>query len=180
MSNNELVVRVARTYDKTVGQSLSTIDEFEKFVHDGKAFSAEASITLTAGAIGYIIGTTGDKNVHMKNRQIFESSTAALNSLVELYEDATPSGVAVNVETFNENRNSANTAEFVIDTGRTAAGGTKLPKTNNLVSVNNQATSQSQDGEYIMKKNIVYAIKVTNNGAQTATLTFQWGWYEVE
>lgn len=178
MFPNELLSRLLRALGDPARKSVTIIDQLERFTHDGNAFYTEVLVTIASGATTNLVSTIGANSVCMRNRFAQTVSSAGVDSIIELYEGVTTTGVPTAIPVFNLNRNSLTLPTFSHATGLSFADGTKLPSTLRLVSENKSSSSVSENTEYIMKKNTKYGLKITNNGAQSATILFRWYFYE--
>ena len=169
----------------TAIDAIKTIDIDTEDIYRGNKFWAGTTITVgatTADNTVYILGIVSASITLMHDRSIQSISTAAVSLQIDLYEDVATVTNSANLTSFCMNRNlSSATGTFTLNDAPAAitAAGTLMPSTNLLRSTTNFVSSVSINYNYEMKSNTKYALKVVNNGAATATLTFLWTWSEL-
>lgn len=150
----------------------------------GHRFSTEVDVTLPSEGTIYVLGITGNKIIEMYARGAFARTegVAGIDFKIELYEGVTTTTAIGNETTFNDNRTSDNEANFAIHSSPvTPTGGTKLPRTAEVATENKVISiAVTTDGEYIMKPNTKYSLKITNNISSEVLITLKWIWDEKE
>ena len=168
------------TLETTTG-ALRSIDNDHAYIHEGKLFSATHKVTLTAGSSIYISFTTPntDKVVHYRPASL---TTSADNVTTLFFEGGTFTGGST-LATVNRNRKSLTTAEVLINTGVTSTLDGTLLYTSFLgggvgVGQSRGGGELAENQEWVLKKNTVYLIKLTNGSSSSNTLCLGVRWYE--
>ena len=161
--------------------AVRNIDNDHAYIHEGKLFSATYKATLTAGSSIYISFTTPntDKVVHYRPASL---TTSADNVTSLFFEGGTFTGGSPLIAV-NRNRNSLSTAEVLINTGVTSTLDGTLLHTGFLgggvgVGQSRSGGELGETQEWVLKKNTVYLIKLTNGSTSSNTLCLGGRWYE--
>ncbi|MFZ2783839.1 MAG: hypothetical protein WAZ36_05520 [Sediminibacterium sp.] len=166
-----------------LSDSIKIIDINIENIFSGNKFWAGTSVDIgatTADKTAYILGIVSAVHTFMGARSIQAISSAAISLQIDLYEDVATVTNSGNMTSYCMNRNLTSVGTFTFNNAPATitAAGTLMPSTNILKSSINFASSVASDYRYIMKNNTKYALKITNNGVATATLTFFWTWTE--
>lgn len=156
-----------------------------QFLYYGTVFSSHAEITLSGNATLYLQGKTGTSRiVHFTNTSFAHNGT---DITFEIYENSvfTANGT-IQVAAINHNRESTVTAQFTAYTNPPVptSDGTLLTKerifgSSGGVGQSVSAAALSTAGtEFMFKRNIDYALKVTNNTTASTTFIAHWDWFE--
>lgn len=157
---------------------LVNIERIHQLVHEGRLFQLSGEFTLAAAGTAYFLGITDSKTVHFTNGAITSTGTP-LNII--FYEDATVSANGTQVFGLNKNRNSATTPTLLTYSGPTVTGvGTPIEYGMVTTAPGNAGGDASLfASEWVLDNASNYLISITNNDAQTATIDYNFLWYEV-
>ena len=166
---------------ETFTGALRNIDNDHAYIHEGKLFSASYKVTLTAGTSSYISFVTPntERVIHYRPASI---ATSADKLSYFLYESGTFTGGSV-LSIVNRNRRSITVAETVIKTGVTSTLDGTLLYTGFVgggsgVGQSRSGSETGESQEWVLKKNTVYLIKLTNGSSSSNEICLGLGWYE--
>ena len=161
--------------------TLQTIDYSHHEIHAGSHFTyTEYDGDLDNLAVIEILITTPDTT---KWAHMIAAITGALSTTVEFYETCTHTAGAAKTA-YNNNRNSAtaNTTTLAVSNDDNADG-TPIYSVQFGISTGGGASGVSgggslrADGEYMLKQNTKYLLRVTSN-ADNNVVSVMLGWYE--
>ncbi len=159
--------------------SLRVIQEEHGNVHDGHAYIAFLTTTLTPANLNNFSIMTGVKPIHLEWEVMSDQAMT-----VSILESPTILGGSPFTAIYNKNRGSSNVTACTILNGGTASGGTLIyniqartvaPPTTPIVLGGGPRSLY----ELILASNTQYNYQVFNNGAATANITIQLHWYEL-
>lgn len=163
------------------GYFLSTVDSTTQHIHDGDAYDVSASGTLTAGAGIIALGRTNGKSVHFHGFRVTANQGPVL---IEFFEAPTVTDAGTQISTPNRNRQSDKTPTMNVYSGTTvSANGTKLFERSILQSgggAHEQGGDSADAGEWDLKLNTDYIIKITNQAASSTAWSASFFWYELD
>lgn len=174
----------ANGYWRPLGSSysdgaLSIIDYEHHKIHEGRHFSSERSFTLASAAVASYVIQAPASSTDLYTHVIFILDGSAITQF-DLYEgsDLAPATAAT---AFNNNRNSAITAQTAIYSSANASGtvGTLLASYKGGSATNqarSAAISQAIE-ERILKKDTQYHLKITSGSADNF-VNVKILWYE--
>lgn len=161
--------------------AVRNIDNDHAYIHEGKLFYSSYKVTLTAGSSSYIALTTPntDKVIHYRPVSI---TTSADKLTFLLYEAGTFTGGS-DLIAINRNRKINVVAGTTVKTAVTSTLDGTLLYTGFIGG--GTGTGQSRSGadmgeskEWVLKKNTVYLIKLTNGSSSSNEICLGLGWYE--
>lgn len=154
------------------------IDRLHQLVHEGRIFQLSGEFTLAAAGTAYFLGITDSSIVHFTAGEITSTGTP-INII--FYEDATVSANGTQVFGLNKNRNSVATPTLLTYSGPTVTGvGTPMEYGMVTTAPGNAGGDASLfSSEFILDNASNYLISITNNDSQTATIDYNFLWYEV-
>lgn len=166
---------------ETLTGAVRNIDNDHAYIHGGKLFSASYKVTLTAGATSYIalITPNTSKVIHYRPVSIVTSA----DKLTFLFYEAGTFTGGSDLTATNRNRRTSTVAESIVKTGVTSTLDGTLLYTGFIGGGTGvgQARSGAEMGEakeWVLKKNTVYLIKLTNGSASSNEICLGLGWYE--
>ena len=163
---------------------IAVYNEQQEAIHNGRAFSYDSEGTIAAGESVYLLGVTGDYQVHFDTLSgLFEAGGIR----VGLYSAPTVTSNGTEHTPVNMNFASSNVSSMALYSGPTVTdiGTFKaqmfLPATG--VGVNIQPTVGGIAGGRVLAANTSYIIKIENTldtGTTDFGLTFEWHESDVE
>lgn len=159
---------------------LNTKTLYEKSLKDGDVYVTSETYTLPGSSTIYIIGVTNEKNISMYQRRISVTSQFDIHFDIILYEDGNFTGGTL-INNFNKNRNNIDNSTFDIYSNPTTidlTGATLLPFSNELKGDKRASLASSEFADYVMKKDTIYILEVTNQNPQAIEAVFTWNWIE--
>lgn len=149
-----------------------------KEIHEGNSFSYRDVITLGAAGVQDYLITTPNTTTWAHFGYEFEGQSEVL---LDFYEGTDKSGVALQSNVFDRNRNTHNAATTTIHKG--TSGGT-VDGTLILSRVSGSATGAGKGGaqvgegqERVLKQNTKYIFRLTSAGASNK-ISLRLSWYE--
>lgn len=172
------MIRESLLTDPTNG--MYVVDELSNAVHNGNAFAVNASGTITTGASVYLLGKTGDKEVHFDH---FHISVSKGLFAIDLYENPTITADGTPIVALNRKRNSANTPTMSTFSGSTITdNGTLLEEIiiydTGGVGSNEQQGSGNVDADWILAPNTNYLFVLKNNDSTSTNFSGHFIWAE--
>ena len=152
---------------------------YEFNLEEGNIFVTSDEYTIGAGNTIYITGISQNDSISMYKRVVRAFSFQDIDVDIKLYENGTQYSTTP-IETFNKNRNSDKNSTFTIyqsnNNTSSITGATELPFANKLKGDKDVVVSSLDTADYIMKKNTVYILEITNNAPQSVNLILYWNW----
>lgn len=114
----------------------------------------------------WIVGVVGDDRIAVISRfiNVYDDLNVAFDVTLEIFEGVTVSALGTPMQTFNSDRNSDDTIDINLYYGATVTNeGTGIPRKVRLKGDTKQVFLNTLTVPYIMKKNTIYGIKITNN-----------------
>jgi len=161
----------------TTHHGLVITDALHHMIHKGQIFQLSGQFTLAAAATTYFMGVTDTLTVHFQAGEIVSTGSPMT---ITFYEGATTSANGTQVFGLNKNRNSAGTPTLLTYSGPTVTDpGTEL-EWGLLSPGSGNAGGQASlfETEWVLVGSTKYLISITNNDAQTATVNYNFLWYE--
>lgn len=156
-----------------------------QFLYFGTVFTSHAEVTLSGNATMYLQGKIGnDRLIHFTSVDFNHNGT---DVTFEIYENPTFTADGTTpISAINHNRESAMTAQFTTysDPPTPTVAGTLITKdrifgASGGVGQSVAAASLSSSGiEFLFKRGVDYALKVTNNTTASTTFLAHWEWFE--
>jgi hypothetical protein len=156
--------------------SLKTVDRSHSAVHEGVSFTFSGSATniATAGVVRFL-GRTGDVTAHLWSFFI-KADQAPMT--IEFFEAPTVSDPGTAQTPLNRNRQSTTAPTLQVYVNPTvSADGTRL-LIDNIFGEQKTVTSETLEGEWLLKKNTDYMFKITNLSNQAAAINAGFNWLE--
>jgi hypothetical protein len=163
-----------------VTQAFRTIEVEHNNIHEGVFFEYPIIGSLpAAGTFVFSLKTPAEEYVHYRNEKLACSGDKLS---IALQEGATLTG-GTTVSAINHNRVSSKVSSMIVKVDATLTtagttisigyigGGTGVGGTRG-------GGETSQSNEYVLKRDTVYAVIVTNNSAATNTIVLSPQWYE--
>lgn len=154
-----------------------------QFIFAGQAYNMQYKFTVAQGASVEIeIITPADFLIHITNKY---ASTSSDEIDIELIEDpATVTDGTTAIPSFNMDRRSAKTSALQIYSDPTAiTGGTVieslyLPGFGGLLPTLSNGQVGQGLSERVLRPSTKYIFRATNNGTASATIQYNWFWYQ--
>ncbi len=149
-------------------------------IHDGVAYSAALVFDLVAAGVSYMeMVTPVTGYVHFRPETIETSGPLILAQLIEAPTLTTGSTAVVPL---NRRRlGTPNVSSLVLKSDPTAVSGGAIIDQTLVGGTSGKSAgggSASNNAEWVLKQDTVYAVKVTNSGTETATINIKAVWYE--
>lgn len=156
--------------------SLKVVGREHSAVHEGLSFNYSASASgIATNAVVRFLGRTGDITSHLWS---FFVSVDQAPMIVEFFEAPTVTADGTAQTALNRNRQSTATPLMQVFANPTvSADGTKLFESR-IFGDQKTVTSETLEGEWLLKKNTDYMFKITNLSNQTANLNAGFNWLE--
>jgi len=162
-------------YDETT-RALITYPYSHVEIHQGNHYLVGRTIDLTNSQVFDILLVTPNTT---KWSHFIEAFASEAESNVKLYEGTTTSADGTSIPSFNNNRNSANTAAMLVYHTPTITGIGTLLTEKNMGAGKAQGGSLSRgDKELILKQNTKYLVRITNNTTSNNWFNYDFEWYE--
>lgn len=149
------------------------------YIHDGYGFETSISLTVAAGATGYVLLITGSSTRYIHLRDYALEATGAPATII-FYEGAAVSANGAPVSVINLNRSSTNTSIGTVYSGPTVTGtGTQLVKS--IITGNKQDGGFGRSAapkEIVLAASTNYLWAITNSTAGSVDFVLRPFWVE--
>lgn len=158
---------------------VESISSTTALIHAGKCFDVSTHGTILTTASAYLLCKTGDIVVHFHNINVVASQG---NMLISFYEAPTVTANGTLKDTPNRNCISTNISQSKVYEAPTVTVDGTLKGSNLIVPSTTLAGAQQggEEGEWVLKPNTDYIIKLTNQAASTTTYNASFFYYETE
>lgn len=141
------------------------IDEEHHEIHCGDSYSVSRSVDLANGASDDILVIVPNEQGTGQNQKLYHLLISYLTELEThyyLYEGPTVTGNGTQLTAYNRNRNSLNTTGLTFYFGPTVTGTGTLIKERHHGSGRSSGSDTRDAGEWVLKNNTSYLIRLTN------------------
>lgn len=153
------------------------------YIHEGKLFVALTKNTLSAGTSRYIsiVTPSNGKYIHYRNERVQSSADKVT---IELFEDATVTAETGTEKTpINHSRISSNVSTVLVRDGVTVTNDGTLINQSFISGGTGAGQARSgeetsQENEFVLKRNTVYVVKITNGSTGDNIIQCSPLWYE--
>ena len=177
-TRSEIMTRELEKFDP-YSASVTVIDENHRMIHDGAYFElwrADATLGI-GGVVDLLLAVPALTFPHLQDITL-EASDAPV--VLEMYEDTVTSADGTALPVFNKNRNSSNTPDTVVSVAPTITGvGTQIKRAAITSPAGSSIVfSQTKSGEWVLKPDTKYLVRVTNNSGAVIDFNITIGFYE--
>lgn len=163
--------------DKT--GSMATVNELQNAIHDGNAYSFDMDGTINASSSVYMLGITGDKQIHF---DLFSASFAKGGIRLWLYEApvTTANGVAQTSVNMNFASIKNSTMQLFSSPTITSNGTKKATEFFHLTGVGANVLSASGEiaGGRVLKQNTKYLFRIENTDTSSCQYGVNFEWHD--
>lgn len=155
---------------------MQVIQPSSALINKGHGYEVSGYTSIPSGSSFVFLGITSVIDVHLYD-VLLTTSNAPI--VIELIENPIIVDYGINSESFNKNRNSKPKSLTNVYTGATINGG-------DIISVRQIVETQGQSqvrnagiiGEWVLKNNTPYAIKITNNYNNIVNISASFTFFE--
>lgn len=171
-----LAVTLATDHYDEKTRAVNTVDISHNKIHAEDHYFVKNYIDLSNAQVYDILFVTPNTTKH---GHIVYSFSSELEATIQVYEATTTSADGTSVTSYNNNRNSVNTAGILVYHTPTVTGvGTQIKAVVIGSGLLRESGEYRQEHELVLKQNTKYLIRVTNATASDNLFDYHFSWYE--